>query len=304
VPIGVTGEIYVGGAGVAMGYLNRPELTAERFVQLNVDSVGAQHAAPHGVRPDVDSVGAQHAAPLLHHDQIFYRSGDLGRYLPNGEIEYLGRIDHQVKIRGFRIELGEIEAALAAHPAVREALIIAVASDDGTRLNAYYVPAASPAPDPVSLRAFLKTTLPEYMVPAAFVAMNAFPLTEHGKIDRRQLPDLDAIPTDSALPVQEACSESERLIVEVLKDLLKTPRIGLDDNFFDIGAQSLIIVRAHAKLKERLDRDFPLIALYQHPTVKALAAHLDGTSESARVTSDADERAAKARAARERRRRP
>jgi acyl-CoA synthetase (AMP-forming)/AMP-acid ligase II len=290
VPIGVTGEIHVGGAGVAMGYLNRPELTAERFVQLDVDPVGA------GLSPAPTGSSSK---------MIFYRSGDLGRYLPNGEIEYLGRIDHQVKIRGFRIELGEIESVLLAHEAIREALVIATEGEDGIRLAAYLSPVPGLTLDPADLRAFMKRHIPDYMVPAVFVPLDAFPLTEHGKIDRKRLPDPDAARHAAAVTtVEEPGTTTEVLIAEMMIGILGVPRIGLAENFFDIGAQSLIIVRAHAKLKERLDRDFPLIALYQHPTVKALAAHLDGTSESAGVTADADERAAKARAARERRRKP
>jgi amino acid adenylation domain-containing protein len=273
VPIGIPGEIHVGGAGVARGYWNRPELTAERFL------------------PDPAGSGR------------LYRSGDLARYRPDGDIEYLGRIDHQVKIRGFRIELGEIEAVLGTHPAVRQAVVLAPRDSAGPRLVAYVVTSAADPSLPAALRAHLHARLPEYMIPAAIVPLGALPLTSHGKVDRARLPDPDTVPRpglDDARPR----TEMERIVAEILGELLGLRRVGLGENFFDLGAQSLLLVRAHARLQERLGRTVPLLALYQYPTVTALAAFLAEGTEPApvdRAVAEAQARAARRRAARQRR---
>jgi amino acid adenylation domain-containing protein len=246
-PIGVPGEIHVGGAGLARGYSGRPELTAERFL------------------PDPFVPGAR-----------LYRSGDLGRYRGDGDIEYLGRADQQVKIRGFRIEPGEIEAAVMAHPAVQRALVITRPRAAGIELVAYVVAAAGGEPNlPGTLRAFLRTRLPEYMVPAAVVPVPAFPLTPHGKIDRLALPDPDLQRRADGIAANRPLTGMETTVTEVMGALLGKTRVPLNENFFDVGAHSLLLVQAHRAIEGRLGRQFPLIAMYQYPSVGALAAVLD-----------------------------
>ena len=249
-PIGVPGEMYVGGAGVARGYLNRDELTAERFV----DRIACR----------MDPAGPP---------QRLYRTGDLARFLDDGDVEYLGRVDQQVKIRGFRIELGEIEAALSGHPGVAEVAVVAHRRNDGSnQLVAYLVPVDG-APDVTDLRAHLERVLPEYMVPAAFVALPSLPLTANGKLDRAALPD----PADARLASAgfvEPGDGIEQAIAGVLRDVLRVERLGVHDNFFDLGADSLLLAVAHGRIRQAIGRDLSLVSLYKHPTVRTLAAAL------------------------------
>ncbi len=248
VPIGVAGEIFVGGAGVAPGYLGRPELTAQRFVP---DPFAAESASESGAR--------------------LYRSGDLARYRPNGDLEYLGRIDHQVKIRGFRIEIGEIEAAIAQAPGVRHTLVLAREDTAGERSLVAYVVPEGPVEDfdVPALRERLRRALPEYMVPSAFVAIPSFPLTANGKIDRRALPQPDR-PVSGA-GANPPRTELERAIAEVWCGVLKLPEVGLRDNFFDLGGHSLLLVRLQRELRDRLGLNLALVDLFQRPTVASLA---------------------------------
>jgi amino acid adenylation domain-containing protein len=248
-PIGVPGEIYVGGAGVARGYLNRPELTAHRFIP-----------DPFSRRP-----GA-----------TLYRSGDLARRLENGDIEYLGRIDQQVKIRGFRIEPGEIEAALARHPAIREVAVIAREDAPGDkRLVAYLVVENAPADLVDQLRALVRATSPEYMVPAHFVTLEALPLTPNGKLDRKALP----APRVEALAPREGAvaprTPTEEMTMGVFRSVLKRTDFGVFDNFFDLGGNSLMAVRIMLQLRLASGRDLPLRVLFEHQTVAALAEAID-----------------------------
>jgi acyl-coenzyme A synthetase/AMP-(fatty) acid ligase/acyl carrier protein len=245
VPAGVAGELCIAGAGVARGYLNRPELTAERFVE--------------------DRFGGVPGARM-------YRTGDLGRWLPDGTIEYLGRNDHQVKVRGFRIELGEIEARLAAHPAVRDAAV--AARDDapgGRRLVAYY--AAAGAVDAEALRAHLLAGLPEYMVPAAYVHLEALPLTPNGKVDRRALPAPE-ITALVARPYEEPEGDTEEALAEIWSELLGVERVGRNDHFFELGGHSLMATRLVARIKEVMDVDVALRTVFEMPVFSALADHL------------------------------
>ncbi|HYO13129.1 MAG TPA: amino acid adenylation domain-containing protein, partial [Thermoanaerobaculia bacterium] len=244
-PAGAAGEMYVAGAGLARGYLGRPELTAERFVP--------------------DPFGAP--------GERLYRTGDLARRLPDGGLEYLGRIDHQVKIRGFRIELGEIEAALASHPAVREAVVLAREDATGDRrLVAWVVPRGGEGADPSALRSFLKDLLPDYMIPAAFVDLPALPLTDHGKVDRRALPEPvaaplaagDAEPSAPRTPVEE-------LVAGIWSEVLAVETVGRDDNFFDLGGHSLLATRVVSRLRETLGADVSLREVFEAPTVAELA---------------------------------
>jgi pristinamycin I synthase-3/4 len=247
VALGVAGELAIGGVSLASGYIERPDLTAEKFI------------------PDPFAVAA---------GGRLYRSGDLARFRPDGEIEFLGRIDDQVKIRGFRIEPGEIEVALAAHPQVREAVV--VVRGDGTaagrRLVAYVTPADRDATEAVTaeLRPFLRERLPEFMIPAAFVVLPALPLTASGKVQRSALPE----PEVESGPYVEPATVLERMVAEVLAEQLDGKRVGRDDNFFDAGAHSLLLVRVAAELTRRLGRAVAVVDLFRFPTVAALARHL------------------------------
>jgi amino acid adenylation domain-containing protein len=248
VPLGVAGELYIGGAGVARGYLNRPELTAERFI-----------ADPFSADP--------HAR--------MYKTGDVGRYLADGNIEYLGRNDHQVKIRGFRIELGEIEARLAEHASIREAVVLAREDRPGDkRLVAYVTAESSAALDIEALRTHLSATLPEYMVPAAYVLLEQFPLTPNGKLDRKALPapDSEAYATRA---YEAPVGEVESVLARIWSDVLKLERVGRHDNFFALGGHSLLAVTLIERMR-RADLQVDVRALFATPTLKALA---DSTEE-------------------------
>jgi amino acid adenylation domain-containing protein len=244
VPIGVAGEIYVGGGGVAKGYLGRAELTAERFV---VD--------PFSNRP-----GAK-----------LYRSGDLARWLPNGELEYLGRIDDQVKIRGYRIELGEIEAVLGQHPSIQHALVLAREDTSGDKqLAAYLVTANGSAISNYDLRRFVQQKLPDYMVPSAFIFLDSLPLTANGKVDRKALPGPDQFRADKdAFPV--ARDELELQLTQLWERLLRKRPIGLRDNFFELGGHSLLAVRLISQVEKLTGRRLSLMTLFQAPTIEEQA---------------------------------
>jgi amino acid adenylation domain-containing protein len=247
VPIGVTGEIYVGGAGVARGYLNRPELTAQRFLS----------------DPFRDSLDAR-----------LYRTGDVARFRGNRDIEYLGRADAQVKVRGFRIELGEIESVLATHPAVSRCLVIARNDSSGDRrLIAYIKPENGVLPSPPEFRAYLKTKLPEYMLPAAIVQVDEFPLTPNGKIDVKNLP-LPGASHDSARKPQEITRPGDLLeqsLCRVWSKALRVPSVGLDDNFFELGGHSILAVRILIEIEKQHGTRLPLATFFQAPTVAGLA---------------------------------
>ncbi len=246
-PIGVPGEILLGGENLARGYLDRPQKTAESFVP----------------DPFAATAGGR-----------LYRTGDLARWLPEGELEMLGRIDHQVKVRGFRIELGEIEAALAEHPDVAGAAVALWGTD---RLAAYF--AARPGADAMSLvpalRAHLRERLPEFMLPAAFVPLAALPITASGKLDRRALPAPDGH-RGAAGEFVAPRSEVEGLIAAIWQQVLGVERVGTGDNFFDLGGHSLLLVEVQAKLRERLGEEVALLDLFKFPSVGALAGHLHG----------------------------
>ncbi len=247
VPDGLPGEIYIAGPGVTHGYLNRPGLTAERFVPNPFDS------------------------------GRLYRSGDLARRLPNKDLEYLGRVDRQVKIRGFRMELGEIQTALTSHCQVREALIVTDEWEEEKRLVAYYVPGES-NPTANELRQHLKTKLPDYMIPSAYVSLDAFPLTVHGKIDVRLLPTADW----NLLRVEEEYvaprNPDEESLCAIVADVLGLEKVGIDDNFFDIGGDSILALQVIAKAKKA---GFAISAreLYEFATVRQLATKKATVSE-------------------------
>ena len=249
VPIGARGELYIGGAGVARGYHRRPDLTAESFIP-----------DPFGQTP-----GAR-----------LYRTGDLARYLPDGSLEFLGRTDHLVKVRGFRVEPGEVEAVLTEHAAVRHAVVVTRREPTGDhRLIAYVVPASGLQLNAQALRAFLKGRLPEYMVPAAFVFLDALPLTSHGKVDRRALPEPDPDRLESHQTFVAARTPLEQELVHEWETLLATRPIGIRDNFFELGGHSLLAVRLTARIEKRLGRATSVAALFESPTIEQLAVRLE-----------------------------
>ncbi len=249
VPIGVPGEMYVGGAGVARGYLRRPELNAERFI--------------------ADPFSSDPAARL-------YKTGDLARYLPNGDIEYLGRIDHQVKIRGFRIEVGEIEAALCRYPIVREAVVLAREDAPGEkRLVAYLTLEAGKTLNVSELRSFLQQKLPDYMIPTAFVTLDALPLTSNGKIDRKALPAPEQSRPELARAFVAARNPLEEMLVGVWMEVLNLEQVGIYDNFFELGGHSLLATALVSRIRGAFQVELPLATLFESPTIAALAERLE-----------------------------
>ena len=255
---GTTGQ-YIGGAGLARGYFNRPELTAERFL-------------PNPFSPES---GSQ-----------LYQTGDLARYLPNGDLEFLGRTDHQVKIWGFRIELGEIEAVLVQHPAVRETVVIVREDSPGDKRLVAYLVSRGPAVSVSEFRKFLTTKLPEYMVPSTFVFLDILPLTPNGKIDRRALP-----PPESTRPELEQAfiaprTPEEEIIAGVWREVLGLEYMGIHDNFFALGGHSLKATRITARLRTVVQIELPLRTLFEAPTVAGLASIIAQSQERSSVQAE------------------
>jgi amino acid adenylation domain-containing protein len=248
VPIGVAGEIFIAGECVSRGYLNRPELTAKKYL------------------------------PNPFGDGRIYASGDIGRFRPDGVIEIIGRSDFQVKIRGHRIELGEIELALTKHPAVREAVVMAREFSGDKRLVAYPVLKTNGNGaahiESAELRKFLESRLPEVMVPSAFVLLEQLPLTPSGKINRKALPLPEINGADETGVHSSPATDVEKSIAEIWRELLHVENVGLNDNFFDLGGHSLLVVEAQAKLRELLGFDLPVVKLFQYPTIHSLATFL------------------------------
>jgi len=251
-PLGIPGEIYVGGAGVANGYLHRPELMAERFI--------------------TDPFSGDPQARL-------YRSGDLARWLLNGELEYLGRIDDQVKIRGYRIELGEIEAALSQSAQVREAMVIAREDTPGDKRLVAYV-AADGELNLAEVRNRLSAVLPDYMVPSAFVRLHSFPLNSNGKIDRVALPPPDQSRPELGQRYVGPRTEIEATLCEIFGAVLRIDKVGIHDNFFELGGHSLLATQAVSRMRDALRKTIPLRNLFEAPTVSALALLIEKSKES------------------------
>ena len=248
VPVGVPAELYLGGAGLALGYLNRPELTQEKFIPNPFDN------------------------------SKLYKTGDLARFLPDGNIEYLGRIDNQVKIRGFRIELGEVEAALSQHIDVQANCVIAREDTPGDkRLVAYVVPQKEVTLTTSELRQFLTNKLPGYMVPNAFVILDFLPLTANGKVDRRALKAPSH--TSDLEKFIEARNQLELQLVQIWSKILKVDKIGVQDNFFDLGGHSLLAAYLMTQIKQQLSKDIPLTTLFQNPTIEQLATIIQKGSD-------------------------
>jgi amino acid adenylation domain-containing protein len=251
-PVGIPGELYIGGMGLARGYYGQPDLTAERFVG----------------NPFVADAAAR-----------LYRTGDLVRWRADGLLEYLGRNDHQVKIRGHRIELEEVQAALSQHPAVQSCVVVAQpATADELQIVAYFVPRQGARPDTGGLRHFLRSTLPEAMIPAHYIELTAMPMTPSGKLDRAALPDpanYGAAHSESFVPPQ---SPLELVIARIWSTVLGRSEIGVHDNFFDLGGHSLMATRVVSRLRSHLQIDLPLAALFEAPTVAGLATAIAARS--------------------------
>ncbi len=270
VPVGVPGEIYIAGLCLARGYLGRPDLTAERFL------------------PDL--AGVEPGARM-------YRTGDLARRRPDGALEYLGRADQQVKVRGYRVELAEVEAALAEQPAVARAAVVARdGGEEGKRLVAYYVPRAEPRATVSDLAATLRARLPDFMVPAAFVELAELPLNANGKVDVAALPAPEAVRPKLAQAFVAPRTALESALAALWRDCLRLDAVGVDDSFFDLGGNSWLVLRVHARLEELARRPVPVVDLFAYPTIAALAAHL----ESATAKPEIDLAAAAAAGARRR----
>ena len=258
-PIGVPGELYIGGAGLARGYLNRPDLTDEYFI-----------ANPFSNDPE----------------SRLYKTGDLARYLPDGNILFLGRIDNQVKIRGYRIELGEIESVLAQHPAIQQAVVLAREDIPGDRrLVAYTVTTDGSAPSAHDLRSFVQLKLPDYMVPSAYVFLDSLPLTPNGKLDRKVLP----VPDHSRPELDDAFAAPgtpvEKILANIWAEILKLDKVGIRDNFFELGGHSLLATQVVSRIRSAFSIEFPLRQLFESPTVAEMAIII--TSDQAKRASEA-----------------
>ena len=255
VPVGVTAELFLGGEGLARGYLGRPELTAEKFIP--------------------DPFGPKAGARL-------YRTGDLARYLPDGNIEYLGRVDHQVKIRGYRIELGEVEARLAQHRGVRESVVV-VREDEqrGPRLVAY-VEAENVSAS--QLREHLRRELPDYMIPGQFVMLDQMPLTSNGKVDRSALYQLELLSTPFEMSYAAPTDQVQEMLVEIWAAVLGVERVGINDNFFEMGGHSLLAAQAMSRVQKAFKAELPLRLLFEFPTVAAFAEQMTAIRKDDLVT--------------------
>jgi amino acid adenylation domain-containing protein len=271
-PPGEMGELYIGGAGVARGYLNRPELTEERFL------------------PDPFCGNAE---------ARMYKTGDLARYRADGVIEYMGRVDNQVKLRGYRIELGEIEAVLAGHPAVQSCAVLAREDKPGDkRLVGYLVARDGKPPATGELQSFLEERLPEYMVPAKFVVLDAFPLTHNGKVDRKALPAPAAETAQPGSQAEAPRNSAEEAIAAIWKEMFKLDQVGIHDDFFDLGGHSLLAIKVMSRLRDQFGIDLPVLNLFENPTIASLAVNLqqamaahapEGSEETAQLAHESRE---------------
>ena len=255
VPIGVPGELYIAGSGVSNGYLNREKLSKKQFI----------------------------SNPLSQDNDVIYKTGDIARFRLDGNIEYLGRLDHQVKIRGFRIELGEIETALNAIPGISKAVVVPISKDsEDQRLAAFFIPETSP-PEEQEIRTYLTEILPNYMVPQHFVKLSEFPMTPAGKIDRKKLATLE-ITGERTDVLAEPATDTETRLTEIWKEVLKLGQISIHDNFFNIGGHSLLAIQVVAKCKKRWDLDIPLRYFFQNPTISLFAAFIDNLLQTQKRT--------------------
>ncbi|MBD1879528.1 non-ribosomal peptide synthetase [Coleofasciculus sp. FACHB-T130] len=275
VPVGVAGELHIGGVGLARGYLNRPDLTAQKFISNPFKNLTPQP-------PSLRGKGENCFPPLVGEgrgESRLYKTGDLARYLPDGNIEFLGRIDNQVKLRGFRIELGEIEAALMQHPAIRETVVLLREDNPGDkRLVAYIVPKEQ-ATGIHDLRDFLKQKLPSYMVPSAFMFLEALPLTANGKIERGALPVPENLSSSAVVYIAPRNPVEEKL-AQLWTEVLDLERVGIYDNFFELGGNSLVATQLISKVRRTFQVEIPLRNLFELPTIAGLAESISQTKES------------------------
>jgi len=261
VPIGVPGELYIGGDTLAWGYFNRPELTDERFIANPLRSPGITSSR-------------------------LYRTGDRARYLPDGTIEFLGRLDDQIKILGVRIELGEIEMALKKHPQVQQVVVIDRKDESGDkRLVAYVVTEDDEALDTGEFRQFLQQTLPAHMIPSAFVNLNTFPLTTNGKINRRALPKPSLSDMQATVTYIAPKTPLEQQLADIWKKMLKLEQVGIHDNFFELGGHSLLAMQIISRIHEVIQVELPLPQMFEAPTIEQMALsitqqQLDGLNEA------------------------
>jgi amino acid adenylation domain-containing protein len=275
VPIGVPGELHIGGVSLARGYFNRPELTAEKFIKNPFDrsrKVGKQWSKGAEILSN-SQFSVPNPQSLIPSPRL-YKTGDLARYLPDGNIEYLGRIDNQVKIRGFRIELGEIETLLSQYPHIHSVVVIAREDIPGDkRLAAYIVPQKGQTPAVRDLRQFVKAKLPEYMVPNAFVILESLPLTPSGKVDRRALPkpDSDGERKDKFVAPR---TPTEEILAIIWEQVLKVEQVGIDDNFFELGGHSLLATQLISRIRTNFQIELPLRSLFTASTVAQLAQNI------------------------------
>ncbi|NEO98310.1 MAG: amino acid adenylation domain-containing protein [Symploca sp. SIO2E9] len=269
VPVGQPGELLIGGVGLARGYLNRHELTDQKFV----------------LNPFSDEPGAR-----------LYRTGDLARYLPDGNIECLGRIDHQVKINGFRIELGEIETLLSQHPKVKEAVVMIREDIPGDkRLAAYVVCDQEPPPTTSELRRFLKDKLPNYMIPSAFMFLEAMPLTPNGKVNRRGLPAPEGLRPELETTYAMPQTEVEQRLAEAWQQTLQLEKVGIHDNFFELGGNSLLMMQIHSKLSTIIGQELSIVEMFQYPTIHSLREYLSQQQNGQLSSQPSDDRGQKRR---------
>jgi acyl carrier protein len=260
VPVGVTGELYIGGDALGRGYHRRSELTAEKFIP--------------------DPFSREPGGRL-------YRTGDLSRYLPDGQIEYLGRADGQLKIRGYRVEPGEVEAVLAAETWVREAVVLARAGAGGVKqLVAYVVAEEGQSRSASELRAALASKLPEYMVPGAFMLLEKLPLTSNGKVDRRALPEPDGQRPDVAARYIAPRTAAEELVAKIWSEVLGVEQVGVEDNFFELGGHSLLATQVMSRLRKNFRVELPLRQLFQSPTVTGLVESMAGEWGSREIVEE------------------
>uniref|UniRef100_UPI0013D98B2B non-ribosomal peptide synthetase n=1 Tax=Pseudomonas viridiflava TaxID=33069 RepID=UPI0013D98B2B len=256
-PIGVIGDLYIAGVQLARGYFGRPDLTAERFI------------------PD----------PNDNHGGRMYLTGDRGRYLPSGDIQYLGRIDHQIKIRGFRIEPGEIENALLQCPTVREAVVVPRDDAFGGQYLVAYIASSVSEPDAAQLRKQIGKILPDYMQPSFYVVLAALPLSANGKIDRQALPPHEQIAQSLARDYLAPTTATEKSLVSLWQETPKVPRVGINDSFFELGGHSLLATQILASVQQTFSVSLPLKHLFESPTVAAMAAYIDQAARTPRASA-------------------
>jgi len=263
-PVGVPGELHIGGAGLARGYLNRPELTAEKFIRH-----------PFSAAPEAR----------------LYKTGDLARYQPDGQIEFLGRVDEQVKLRGFRIELGEIEVVLCQHPDVHQARVIVREDAPGDkRLVAYVVPNPDAAPSPEELRRHVQVKLPAYMVPSHFVALDHIPLTQSNKLDRKALPTPDVTSLGLKADVSAPRTPTEKQLVDLWAEILGVDQIGIHADFFALGGHSLLATQILTRIRDIFEVDLPQSCVFKAPTIAQMAELIDGVSRPEELSREEIER--------------